>query len=131
MASFTAQDFTQISDTLDEAAAAWSEGDIDKVITYYISDQPLLVLIGDTPLKGPEPVRELLAQYQQRPGQMGTMNYEWFEILQLDAHTAAISGRIVLTRDGQQYRGLFTRIMRRTTDGWKIMHDHLALPPEA
>lgn len=127
---FSAATFNVISDTLDAAAEAWSKDDIDGVMTFYDEDQPLLVMMGDAPLKGPEPVRELLEQQVQRPGGLGTMNYEWFEILQLDTYTAVISGRVVVTRNGQQSRGLFTRILRQTQDGWKIVHDHLALPTQ-
>ncbi len=124
----TAQLFDQISDTLDAAAAAWSSGDIDAVMQHYSVDQPLLVLYGDEPLKGPEPLRAWLEAQQARPGGLGTMNYEWFETLQLDDYTAVTSGRMIITVNGQHHRALFTRLLRRSTDGWQILHDQIALP---
>lgn len=125
----SAQLFDQISDTLDEAAASWSSGDIDRIMAHYTLDQPLLVLYGDEPMKGPEPVRAWLEARAARPGGLGTMNYEWFETLQLDDYTAVTSGRMIVTINGTHHRALFTRLMRRTVDGWQILHDQIALPP--
>lgn len=124
----TAVLFDQISDTLDAAAAAWSGGDIDTIMSFYTQDQPLLVIMGDEPLKGPEPVREWLQQRQSLNGSLGTMNYEWFETLQLDDFTSVVSGRMIITVNGQNHRALFTRLLRRTTDSWQILHEQIALP---
>ena len=41
------------------------------------------------------------------------------------------SGRMILTINGQHHRALFTRLLRRSTDGWQILHDQIALPPSA
>lgn len=127
----SAQLFDQVSDTLDAAAASWSSGDIDAIMGHYTVDQPLLVLYGDEPLKGPEPVRAWLEARKARAGGLGTMNYEWFETLQLDDYTAVASGRMIVTINGQHHRALFTRLLRRSVDGWQILHDQIALPPEA
>jgi len=130
-AAASAAAFDQISDTLDRAAAAWSEGNVEDVMGFYDQDQPLLVLMGDLPLKGPEPVREQLTRMAARQGGLGVMNYEWFETMQLDAHTAVVSGRMVVSRNGVHHRGLFTRVLRRTADGWRILHDQMAIPSDA
>lgn len=130
-AAASAAAFDQISTTLDDAAAAWSEGNVEKVMGFYDQNQPLLVLIANEPFKGPEPVRAMLDARAAREGGLGVMNYEWFETLQLDAHTAIASGRMIISRNGTHYRGLFTRVLRRTEDGWRIMHDQIAVPPEA
>lgn len=123
--------FDQISDTLDNAASAWSKGDVDAIMAFYTVDQPLLVMLGDAPLKGPEPVRAWLESRVAGNGGLGTMNYEWFETLQLDDFTAIASGRMIITVNGQNHRALFTRLMRRSTDGWQILHDQIALPASA
>ena len=127
----TAVLFNQISDTLDAAAASWSGGDVDAIMAHYAVDQPLLVILGDEPLKGPEPVRQWLTERKAQPGGLGTMNYEWFETLQLDDFTAITSGRVILTINGQHHRALFTRLLRRSEDGWQILHDQIALPSSA
>lgn len=124
----TAQTFDALSNLLDEAAAVWSEGDIDAVMKIYVDDEPLLVFLGDTPLKGPGAVRAAL-EARAADGGLGAMSYEWFETLQFDANTAVVSGRVVMARKGEVHRGLFTRVLRRTPDGWRIVHDQLAWGP--
>lgn len=127
----TADTFNAVSDALDAAAAAWTSGQVDAVMATYVHDEPLLVFLGDTPLKGPDSVRAALDARAAEPGGLGTLNYEWFETLQFDVNTAVASGRAVMVRDGKTHRGLFTRILRRTVDGWLIVHDQLAWGPEA
>lgn len=127
----TAETFDAVSNTLDAAAAAWSSGDVEAVMATYVADEPLLVFLGDTPLKGPDAVRAALQARAARPGGLGQMTYEWFETLQFDVNTTVVSGRVVLRREGQTHRGLFTRVLRRTEDGWRIVHDQLAWGPDA
>lgn len=127
----TAETFDAVSDALDAAAAAWTSGQVEAVMATYVHDEPLLVFLGDVPLKGPDSVRAALADRAAQPGGLGTLSYEWFETLQFDVNTAVVSGRAVLTRGGKTQRGLFTRVLRRTVDGWLIVHDQLAWGPEA
>jgi len=127
----TAETFDAVSDALDAAAAAWTSGQVEAVMATYVHDEPLLVFLGDVPLKGPDSVRAALEARAAEPGGLGTLSYEWFETLQFDVNTAVVSGRAVMVRGGKTQRGLFTRILRRTADGWLIVHDQLAWGPEA
>ena len=127
----TAETFDAVSNTLDAAAEAWSSGDVDAVMATYVADEPLLVFLGDTPIKGPDAVRAALEARAAQPGGLGQMTYEWFETLQFDVNTTVVSGRVVMRREGKTYRGLFTRVLRRTEDGWRIVHDQLAWGADA
>ena len=127
----TAETFDAVSNTLDAAAEAWSSGDVEAVMAVYVADEPLLVFLGDTPLKGPDAVRAALQARAAQPGGLGQMTYEWFETLQFDVNTTVVSGRVVVRRDARTSRGLFTRVLRRTPEGWRIVHDQLAWGPEA
>jgi len=127
----TAETFDAVSNTLDAAAEAWSSGDVEAVMATYVQDEPLLVFLGDTPLKGPDSVRAALQARAAQPGGLGQMTYEWFETLQFDVNTTVVSGRVVMRREGKTDRGLFTRVLRRTEDGWRIVHDQLAWGPNA
>ena len=80
----TAETFDAVSDALDAAAAAWTSGQVDAVMATYVHDEPLLVFLGDTPLKGPDSVRAALDARAAAPGGLGTLSYEWFETMQFD-----------------------------------------------
>ena len=127
----TAETFDAVSNTLDAAAEAWSSGDVEAVMATYVQDEPLLVFLGDTPLKGPDSVRAALQARAAQPGGLGQMTYEWFETLQFDVNTTVVSGRVVMRREGKTHRGLFTRVLRRTENGWRIVHDQLAWGADA
>lgn len=127
----TAETFDAVSNTLDAAAEAWSSGDVEAVMATYIADEPLLVFLGDTPVKGPDAVRAALQARAAQPGGLGQMTYEWFETLQFDVNTTVVSGRVIMRREGKTHRGLFTRVLRRTEDGWRIVHDQLAWGADA
>ena len=127
----TAETFDAVSNTLDAAAEAWSSGDVEAVMATYVQDEPLLVFLGDTPLKGQDSVRAALQARAAQPGGLGLMTYEWFETLQFDVNTTVVSGRVVMRREGKTDRGLFTRVLRRTEDGWRIVHDQLAWGADA
>ena len=127
----TAETFDAVSNTLDAAAEAWSSGDVEAVMATYVNDEPLLVFLGDTPVKGPDAVRAALEARAAQPGGLGQMTYEWFETLQFDVNTTVVSGRVVMRREGKTHRGLFTRVLRRTEDGWRIVHDQLAWGADA
>ena len=127
----TAETFDAVSNTLDAAAEAWSSGDVEAVMATYVADEPLLVFLGDTPVKGPDAVRAALEARAAQPGGLGQMTYEWFETLQFDVNTTVVSGRVVMRREGKTHRGLFTRVLRRTEDGWRIVHDQLAWGADA
>ncbi|HEY1074068.1 YybH family protein [Brevundimonas sp.] len=131
VAPTTAETFDAVSAALDAAAEAWSSGDVEAVMAAYVADEPLLVFLGDTPLKGPDAVRAALEARAAQPGGLGRMSYEWFETLQFDVNTTVASGRVVVTRNGKASRGLFTRVLRRTPEGWRIVHDQLAWGAEA
>ncbi|MGH7021436.1 MAG: YybH family protein [Brevundimonas sp.] len=127
----TAETFDAVTNTLDAAAEAWSSGDVEAVMATYVADEPLLVFLGDTPIKGPDAVRAALEARAAQPGGLGQMTYEWFETLQFDVNTTVVSGRVVMRREGKTHRGLFTRVLRRTEDGWRIVHDQLAWGADA
>ena len=67
---------------------------------------------------------------------MGQLAFSELEIEALGAESVFARGRFRLTMpDGSKPTGLFTIILRKFPDGWKIVHDHTsadeARPPTA
>jgi ketosteroid isomerase-like protein len=56
---------------------------------------------------------------------MGKLDFGDLSIEMLGADAAFVRGRWHLKMsDGKEPKGLFTLIFRRTSNGWKIIHDH-------
>jgi ketosteroid isomerase-like protein len=55
---------------------------------------------------------------------MGTLTFSDLEIEQLGPNSAVALGRWELKRASDSLYGRFTLILRKTPDGWRIVHDH-------
>jgi beta-aspartyl-peptidase (threonine type) len=79
-----------------------------------------------------------LKRYQDRyqgPGaEMGKLTFSDLEIDGLGPDTALVRGRWrVQMSKGDPLHGLFTLIMKKLPEGWRIIHDHTSVwtpPPE-
>jgi ketosteroid isomerase-like protein len=55
---------------------------------------------------------------------MGTLSFDRLDITPLSDGWALVFGAWRLTRADDAPHGLFTLVLRRTDDGWRIVHDH-------
>jgi len=55
---------------------------------------------------------------------MGTLTFSQIEITKLGPEAALFMGRWQLARKNDQPHGIFTLLFRRTSAGWRIVHDH-------
>jgi ketosteroid isomerase-like protein len=66
-------------------------------------------------------------RYRKRYGTgatMGKLNFSDLEITQLSPDVALAFGRWRLQRETEVSSGLFTLLFRKTSSGWRIVHDH-------
>ena len=112
---------------LDKQVSAWNQGDIETFMTTYI-DSPELTFNGrDGVTRGYRPVLE---RYRKRYGSrvaMGTLKFSEIEVRLLGADAALVLGRFDLARGadgGGNAKGRFTLVLRKTPQGWRIIHDH-------
>jgi ketosteroid isomerase-like protein len=60
---------------------------------------------------------------------MGVLSFSNVEITPVSADAAVVLGRWQLKRAQDQPHGYFTLIFRKTTEGWRIVHDHTSAAP--
>lgn len=116
----------EIRRVLDAQASAWNKGDLETFMETYWNSENLTFFSGDQPVKG---WRNTLDRYRKRyqaEGQeMGRVTFSEIEIELLGEEAGFVRGRWALSRSGQpDAGGLFTLLVRRFEDGWKIIHDH-------
>ncbi len=115
-----------ITKILDDQAAAWNRGDLDAFLEGYWKSPKVVFQSGGTRNDGFDAMRDRYRKRYQGEGKaMGRLSFSGLEIETLGADAAFVRGGYALAMpDGTHPTGLFTLILRRFDDGWKITHDH-------
>ena len=127
-----AVDGAAIYRVLDLQVAAWNRGDLEGYMAGYWKSEQLTFFSGGTVTLGWDAT---LARYRKRyqsagEASMGKLDFSQLEVEPLSAQSAMVRGHWHLvmsdgkTPDGKQLGGLFTLILRRLPEGWRIVHDH-------
>jgi ketosteroid isomerase-like protein len=109
---------------LDAQVAAWNRGDIDAFMEGYWRSPETVFISGDSVTRGWQTVLDRYRQRYDSREKMGTLSFLEIEIKPLGRDAAAAFGRWQLTRAADAPHGRFTLILRRTREGWRIVHDH-------
>jgi len=117
----------EIRAMLKVSEAAWNRGDLAAFASDY-EDAPTTTFVGREVTRGG--VDAILARYQRSyptAEARGTLTFSEIEVRPLGDGYALAIGRFALKRTaagGGDATGRFSLVLRRTTKGWKIVHDH-------
>ena len=105
---------------------AWNAHDLGGFMQGYWDSPELTFYSGGTVTQGWQPTLERYQKrYQGEGREMGTLDFQINEVQVLSPDSAVVYGKFHLKMpDGKEPRGLFTLVMRKFKDGWKIVHDH-------
>ena len=122
----TAQNQTQkeISEVLSKQAVAWNNGDIEGYMGGYWKSDSLLFTSGGNIQRGWNATLEKYKKSYGTKSKMGTLKFSDLEITLLSPESAWIFGHWELNRKKDHPHGVFTLILKKFPDGWKIIHDH-------
>src|SRR5256885_1891282 len=109
---------------LDAQVAAWNRGDIDGFMDGYWRSPETVFISGDTVTHGWQTVLDRYKKGYSTREKMGTLVFSDLEIKLISRDAAIATGRWQLTRAGDTPHGRFTLIFRKTSHGWRIVHDH-------
>ena len=111
---------------LDAQVAAWNRGDLKGYMQGYWHSQELTFFAGDKESDGWEAAyRRYRAAYQGKDKEMGRLSFSNVRVGLLSGETAFVRGGWQLTtKDGKRRSGLFTILLRKFNEGWRIIHDH-------
>lgn len=105
---------------------AWNTGDIEGFVKGY-KDSPETIFIGKQVSKG---YQQILDDYRHNfatRSSMGNLVYSELEVTALSDTFAVCTGRYHLDRsrkEGGPADGLFSLVLEKTDQGWKIVLDH-------
>jgi ketosteroid isomerase-like protein len=119
----------QIRAVLRAQQDAWNRGDIDGFMNGYAHSKSTIFVSEDSVRRGWETVRDRYKRKYSDRSKMGVLSFSNVEITPLGSDAAVVLGRWHLKRAQDQPHGCFTLIFRKTTDGWRIVHDHTSAAP--
>lgn len=105
---------------------AWNAGDLDSFAKAYKDSADTLFISRDINRGYAGLVQSYHRDYPNR-AVMGTLAFSEIEVHPLDEHFAVTLGKYHLTRnkkDGGNADGIFSLVMEKTKEGWKIVVDH-------
>lgn len=107
------------------SAAAWNAGDLDGFVRAYHDVATTSFMTADGPVYGRSEIRALYAPRFEPGAARPTLRFEDLEVRPLPPLIGIVTGRYVLEdAAGGAETGWFTLVVRRVSDGWRIVHDH-------
>lgn len=111
---------------LHASAEAWTRGDLEGYLDDYAADATFVGSSGLT--RGRAEIRERYVEGYWSTGMPEDgLRFELLDVRTMGTGTAVAVGRYILydrETDEATSTGLFSLTLRRTADGWKIVHDH-------
>jgi ketosteroid isomerase-like protein len=109
----------------------WNKGDIRGFMAGYWNSSELTFAGTRGFTRGWQPV---LARYEKTyadKAAMGTLNFSELDLRLLGPDAALVLGKWHLQRQAGDVGGIFTLVLQRFPEGWRIVHDHTTQsPPE-
>src|SRR5689334_4880744 len=120
-------DDAEVRAVLELQRAAWNRGDLSAFMEGYLRSPELVMASGDKILHGFDAVR---ASYVERYGSdrsgMGRLELDVLRIHRVAPGKAFVLGRWRLSQPATATAGggVFTLVMEKRGEGWRIIHDH-------
>lgn len=116
---------TAIQKVLTDQVAAWNKGDLAEFMKGYWNSKDLTFYSGKDKHQGWDKAFERYQKrYQGEGKEMGKLAFSELDVQLLSPEFAVVKGRWNVELKKETLNGLFTLIMKKTADGWVIVHDH-------
>jgi ketosteroid isomerase-like protein len=126
---FSPADDQAVRAVLAAQQAAWNRGDLDGFLAGYARTPDLVFTSGSKVRRGWQETHDkFLARYGTAKDTMGQLAFEILGVQPVGADGAVVLGRWSL--DGPNAGGgIFSVILERRPDGWRVIHDHTSSDP--
>lgn len=109
---------------LERQSGAWNEGDLVRFVADYLDSPRMRFVSGGSVRYGASDVLDRYRRNYPDRAAMGMLTFTDLDVRVLSDEFVFVFGRYNLERENDAPTGLFTLLFERTTDGWKISHDH-------
>jgi beta-aspartyl-peptidase (threonine type) len=118
-----------VRQVLDAQVAAWNQGDLDGFLVGYWNSPELVFTSGGQVQRGYATLRHRYRVSYWSGGDPGRLSFEDLEVHALAPDAAWAMGGWRLALPSDTLGGVFTLVLRKFDDGWKIVHDHTSAGP--
>ena len=117
---------TEVRALLARQQDAWNRHDLEGFMEGYWKSDDLTFFSGAKVTRGWQPTLDRYRQHYQAPGtEMGKLEFRSLSIEMLGNDGAFARGEYWLTlSSGKTPHGIFTLVIRRFPEGWRVVHDH-------
>lgn len=123
--AFGDADRRAVEAVIEQQRLAWNRGDLDGYMAGYARLPGLLFTSGGKIRRGWDETRAAyLKRYGGNRAGMGQLAFEILEVSGLGGDGAVVLGRWRLTETPEAGSGVFTLVLERRPEGWRIVHDH-------
>lgn len=116
-----------ITRLLEDSAEAWNRGDLDGFLEPYLDSPEMTYVGGSGIVRGKEELREVYRRaYWTDEGPAQSLRFTDLEVRMLGSEHALVLGgyRLYEASGAEAGSGPFTLVLRRTAEGWRVVHDH-------
>jgi ketosteroid isomerase-like protein len=114
-----------VQKVLDDQTVAWNKGDLEGFMAGYWKSEKLSFFSGDKKTAGWQATLDRYRKRYQADGKvMGKLSFDELSIELLGDGHALVRGRFRLQLKNDAPTGIFTLLLRRLPEGWRIVHDH-------
>jgi uncharacterized protein (TIGR02246 family) len=129
---FAVMDKTAVTTVLQDQVDAWNRGDLAGYMAGYAKSDALVFTSGGKVRKGWQATFDTYqTKYGKDPSTMGKLAFSITQVDALGADGAVVLGTWTLTESQVPGTGVFTVVLERRPEGWRIIHDHTSLTPPA
>ncbi len=117
---------TEVHALLERQQDAWNHHNLEGFMAGYWKSEELTFFSGGSVTHGWQPTLDRYRQrYQSEGSEMGKLEFRNLRIEMLGSDSAFVRGEYHLTMSsGKTPYGIFTLIVRRLPEGWRVVHDH-------
>lgn len=115
-----------ILNIINKQTNGWNNGSIDEFMKGYWNSDSLKFITKNGINHGYNSVSEQYKKSYPSPKEMGTLNFENLTVSALDSKNelANVTGNWVVKKDSSQNSGMFSLVLKKMNNDWKIIIDH-------
>jgi beta-aspartyl-peptidase (threonine type) len=124
-AARAAEPAVEVGELLNVQAAAWNKGDLAGFMEgYWKSPELTFFSAGDVRRGWQETYERYKERYLKGGREMGQLTFDGLSFDTLSDDAVLVRGRWKLALKDGNLNGLFTLIVGKKPEGWRIVHDH-------